>query len=134
MTPQEIFDTVARHLFTQGTRSGEPATTIDGDDFRCLYRGPNGTACAVGALIPEGKYRPSMEGSGATTLCTIYEDLLPDWFVANVGLLSRLQQVHDCGHYWKQDHDMKFALASVADAFELDKAILDTLSFNRVEA
>ena len=136
MTPQEIFDTVARHLFTQGTRAGKPVINLDGEvhDFECLYRAPDGKTCAVGCLIPDAAYRPSMEGSGAFTMRSMHEDVLPRWFMPNEGLLARLQQVHDCAHYWKSDVDMRFALACAADAFELDKAVLDTLSFNRVEA
>lgn len=132
MTPQEIFDTVARHLFTQGERAGIVRTDDSGyDNFDCLYRAPGGKTCAVGCLIPDAAYRPSMEGSGAFTMRSMHEDVLPRWFLPNGGLLARLQQVHDCAHYWQQDHDMKFALACVADAFGLDKSILDSLSFNR---
>ena len=55
MTEQEIFDTVLTHLREQG----EAATTDDGS---CRYRGADGTACAVGCLIPDELYDPLIEG------------------------------------------------------------------------
>ena len=55
MTEQEIFDTVLTHLREQG----EAATSAGGS---CRYRGANGTACAVGCLIPDELYDPVIEG------------------------------------------------------------------------
>ena len=55
MTEQEIFDTVLTHLREQG----KAAATDDGG---CRYRGPDGTACAVGCLIPDELYDPVIEG------------------------------------------------------------------------
>lgn len=136
MTPQEIFDTVARHLFTQGERAGREHRDEHGEfyDFECLYRAPGGKTCAVGCLIPDDAYRPSMEGSGADLLCRMYADRLPEWMPLNVDLLDRLQGAHDYHINWKDDAAMKFALGVAADAHGLDKSILYTLSFNRVEA
>ena len=45
LTRQAAFNKVARHLLRQNAKS----TNKDGE---CLYRGPNGLRCAVGALIP----------------------------------------------------------------------------------
>lgn len=56
MNNQEAFDLMVNHLIAQG----KPA--IDEEDGgSCLYRGPNNTKCAVGILIPDDKYTPSME-------------------------------------------------------------------------
>lgn len=136
MTPQEIFDTVARHLFTQGERAGREHRDEDDEvyDFECLYRTPIGKTCAVGCLIPEDAYRSNMEGSGAQTLVNLFSDVLPPWMVANADLLEDLQGIHDIAVNWKDDTAMKFALGLTADKFGLDKDILYTLSFNRVEA
>jgi hypothetical protein len=136
MTPQEIFDTVARHLFTQGERAGREHRDEDGEvyDFECLYRAPSGKTCAMGALLPDAAYRADMEGSDAVRLCRIYDDVLPEWMPPNAELLQRLQEVHDYHLNWKDDAAMKFALGWVADAYELDKSILDTLSFGHAEA
>ncbi len=55
MTAQEIFDTVVAHLRKQGRKSY--------DGRICLYRGPNGTKCAAGCLIPDELYTPGIEGT-----------------------------------------------------------------------
>jgi hypothetical protein len=140
MTPQEIFDTVARHLFTQGERAGksvpvdDPAS--DGSGFACQYRGPDGTKCAVGVLIPDAAYTPLMEGHSAVGLFDLGSSLvktfdLPDWMRGNAVLLSRLQAVHDLVDNWSDDKRMRWELSLVATAFGLDDSILKGLSFNR---
>lgn len=55
---QEIFNKVATHLLTQGKRS----VASDGS---CMYRGPEGTKCAIGCLIEDDEYHPLLEGKGA---------------------------------------------------------------------
>ena len=136
MTPQEAFDTVARHLFDQGERAGLQHRDENDEvyDFECLYRAPGGKTCAVGCLIPDAAYRPSMEGSNPDTLVSMFSDLLPPWMAANRDMLVDLQAIHDTAVNWKDDTAMKFALGLTADKFGLDKSILYTLSFNRVEA
>lgn len=46
---QKLFDKAVTHLLTQMEQS------MDGDG-RCLYRGPNGLKCAIGALIDDAWY------------------------------------------------------------------------------
>lgn len=58
MTDQETFDTVVRHLH----RQGKPAVDAFGN---CVYRAPDGCRCAAGCLIPDDKYRESMEHCSA---------------------------------------------------------------------
>lgn len=36
--------------------------SVEGHDESCLYRSGKGRKCAVGMLIPDSKYRPSMDG------------------------------------------------------------------------
>lgn len=43
-------------------------------DDSCAYRGPGGTACAIGAMIPDDLYDPCIEGVGAK--CFINPHLL----------------------------------------------------------
>lgn len=52
---QETFDTIYKHLLDQGGKS------VDRDTGICMYRGPNGTKCAIGCLIPDDKYDPKWE-------------------------------------------------------------------------
>lgn len=54
MNNQEAFDLMVNHLITQGRAAAD-------DNGECLYRGPEGTKCAVGILIPDDKYTPAME-------------------------------------------------------------------------
>lgn len=62
-TRQETFDTVVKHFaFMEG-----PAVSRNeqGEVLHCLYRGPNGSKCFAGALIPDELYTPDMEGAPA---------------------------------------------------------------------
>lgn len=81
MTAQQVFDHVCEHLMQQGERS------VDGD--YCRYRGPNGTACAVGCLIPNHFYRKEMEGADVKDI------KLPPQLTPHEELLEDLQRVHD---------------------------------------
>lgn len=128
MTRQEIFDTVVTHLFTQGVQSA----SVSGD--RCFYRGPNGTMCAVGCLIPDEEYEEDFE---MRTVLSLY------MFLRNTGkaektreilgeneyLLADLQQVHDETGNWKTSGRMWRALRDVAEKNSVSAAILDTVSF-----
>lgn len=62
-----MFDKMLEHLRAQGCRS------VDEFDS-CLYRGPNGTKCAVGALIPDEKYSKDMEDISASGLLNLFPD------------------------------------------------------------
>lgn len=98
MTPQEIFDTVYKHLVTQGKRSHE--------DGYCKYRNPEGLKCAVGCLIPDDMYNPEFddtEVNGDTYLGAILDQYdMPDWMYAHKNLLTSLQMVHDAIDAWDE--------------------------------
>lgn len=51
-TDGQLMDTVEAHLLRQGRRS---SNSPDGSG-RCLYRGAEGTSCAVGCLITDAAY------------------------------------------------------------------------------
>lgn len=122
MTPQEIFDKVATHLLTQNKQSRE--------GIICLYRGPDGTACAVGCLIPDSLYKKGMEGSAAESIIK-FEDGLQDVFFKRhestesrenkLRLLSDLQEVHDRCEVsgWKD------RLKITASVFSLNASVLN---------
>jgi len=121
MNAQQIFDTVALHLFQQK----HPATKDGG----CVYRAPNGDKCAVGCLISDEDYTDRMEGFG------IYKNgpqsfvfsELPDWFTFNAHLLSDLQSVHDANlnDSWDSPFTMVQALRKVAIDFKLSHDVLN---------
>jgi hypothetical protein len=121
MTPQEILDAVARHLFAQGY----PAR----DGHKCYYRTHDGEAkCAVGVLIPDELYRSEMEHYGVLQLIERYE--VPSWFHGHVMLLSDLQRVHDTiGDTWHSTLKMRTHLTWVANKHGLSTETIDTLSF-----
>lgn len=54
-TRQTMFNTAVRGLAAQGRKSERA-------EGACLYRGPNGTKCAIGMLIADEDYRPVFEG------------------------------------------------------------------------
>ena len=55
---QTTFDTVARHLLTQGRQARRDINSLS-----CMYRAPNGDRCAAGCLIPDADYNPQFEGA-----------------------------------------------------------------------
>lgn len=119
MNNQEIFDTVAHHLLTQGEQS--LGGTVDG----CAYRGDDGRKCAVGCLIPDELYSPHMEGKtimGEEVYTVLQELGLMD---GNKGkLLGDLQFLHDhdeqVPYSWEED------LLSIARGYQLDPTVVTT--------
>lgn len=129
MTRQEIFETVARHLFKQGRQSKNPDLGAG-----CMYRGPDGTMCAIGALIPDEVYHPCMEGSAAFRLVENADSFgLPQSIFndSNSAFLSHLQVMHDASSCWESTDTMRQVLGIVASNFNLDASFLEELSFNR---
>ncbi len=87
MTNQDLFNTVYRHLLTQGVKAIDPQTE------KCLYRGPNGTKCAIGCLIPDDRYFPALEGRSVS-----YNDLAAKAAgidLDQINLAVELQVIHD---------------------------------------
>lgn len=90
-TAQNIFNKVVAHLRQQGCQALN-------DNNVCVYRGKNGTKCAIGCLIPDDEYLPSFEGQHIFTILDNYSNYN---FVATANLISHrillvsLQVVHD---------------------------------------
>lgn len=102
MNKQQIFDTVVNHLAAQGKRAmrnmyaaEKPDWFQDGstEQMSCAYRGENGAKCAVGCLIPDYMYDPSMEGCTVNTLVDM--EKIPTDLLPHINLLTDLQQAHD---------------------------------------
>lgn len=103
---QEAFDRVVEHLLTAKKRS------VDVNGNYCLYRSPDGGACAVGALIPDELYHPDMdsraaqEAGGGTAIYLIidkFPGLAALFSNVNLNLLSALQRIHDDTGNWDQE-------------------------------
>lgn len=94
-TAQDVFNAVHARLH-DGT--GQAMS----DDGHCHYRlsRPDvpATACAVGCLLTDEEYHPSMEELTVETLTE--RNLLPTRLQPYTALLSELQMVHDSRYYW----------------------------------
>jgi hypothetical protein len=99
---------------------GRPSRSeYDGD---CLYRGPDGSKCAAGVLIPDELYNPRFEGTAAdqkdvgSILSRLGHDL---------SLVRDLQVVHDeagSNHFIR---DFRDAAAVTAQCYGLDASVLN---------
>jgi hypothetical protein len=121
MEQQEIFETVARHLFSQGERALDPAG-------QCAYRGKKGMKCAVGCLISDADYSESMEGYNVNDL--VDGALLPSNLVPHAYMLNRLQRLHDNDAAWFSTEAMRRELNRIAQDFQLNTAFLQSLAFS----
>lgn len=81
---QETFDIVARFLLNQKEKSTNGKL--------CLYRGPNGTKCAAGCLIPDDKYFSELESLLADS--NIVAEILKEEGY-DFRFVRLLQQIHD---------------------------------------
>lgn len=110
VTAQEIFDRVWRHFVTEGN----PRSVHEyGGGSACAYRGPNGARCAVGLLIPDDEYVPSMEGRCVSAaLGPTVRGLIAE---GHDGLLDALQNAHDCA----DEESLGACLGRVAAAYNL---------------
>lgn len=92
---QKTFNKAVTTLLRQNKKS------IDENSNTCLYRGPNGTRCGAGALIPNRLYNKNMEG----TICCFPNPVAQ--IIENLGydtcLARKIQQIHDnySVHQWK---------------------------------
>lgn len=86
-TMQHEFDAVVAHLYKQG----KPAMT----NRDCVYRGKNGTTCAVGCRIPDSMYDDKMEGEVVGTLIGHKGFTLTEEIYEYDDLFVSLQSAHD---------------------------------------
>ncbi len=112
MSKQKIFEKVITHLIKQGVRSVSP-------DIGCLYRGPNGTKCAIGCLLTDKIYSSDMESNNVSGLISDFRNMLPKYIVENEEFLSELQHLHDDYHNWGKNGLKRLAIKGVANSFNL---------------
>jgi hypothetical protein len=94
MTNQEIFDKVAHHLLTQ--------RQVSRTEGCCRYRDDHGLKCAIGCLIPDEIYDPTIEEATVGTRKVMgllsRAGVIPEYDQVHVLLtdfLQDLQLVHD---------------------------------------
>lgn len=139
MTPQEIFDTVARALIEQG----RPSILINNSKgIDCVYRGLDGLKCAAGHLMPNRAYRKGMENTSVDDIAFFEKRFGVD--TEEMNLLKALQNAHDLINFsnnltfdemniretYLQDpvlwmREWKQEMHKVAKKFNLDSAVLD---------
>lgn len=127
--PQEVFNYVAKHLFTQG-KQARVKNTLYPDNTKCAYRNEDGLKCAVGCLLDDEYYQPEMDqekSSGIRNIVSKYQ--FPQWVTDNLGLVSQLQSVHDNSNNWLKTRDMHVGLSGVARFFNLSMDFVNTLKF-----
>jgi hypothetical protein len=121
MKQQETFEFVARHLFAQGHKA------VGGQREKCMYRGNDGSMCAVGCLIPDDDYSRGMETLTAAALIKQFGDRLPSFLKRQVRLLGDLQSVHDNGPTPFTTEYLREALRLVGSSHSLKTKFLDSL-------
>ncbi len=86
LSQQETFNYIVNHLRKQGRKSMRYINCCS----ECVYRGPDGTKCAVGFLIPDDIYLSCIEGYSVDYLYQFGINL------PYIDLLKDMQAVHDC--------------------------------------
>ncbi len=110
-TMQEVFDVVVAHLLTQNRQS----LNYEGS---CAYRGENGLKCAVGVLIADECYSPTLENRLVSSPLVV-EALACSGVEAEgelMNLLTALQWIHDD----RQPGNWDYELSRVAETFKLE--------------
>ena len=127
-TMQEQYDATVRHLRDQGRQSWDPVKEM------CMYRAPDGCMCAIGPMIPDALYDPSMETIGVCQLAQnpeLQSALLGEDGLSSLELLVALQEVHDDPRNWSENRGMTRRmlnrLRKIAMLNELSDAALDDI-------
>ena len=94
MTTQQIFDKAVGGVIKQGGRS----VTVDDDEVRCQYRGPNNLRCAVGHIINYDYYQEGLETANVHTkevIRAIQYSIGRELLWNENDMLCELQDAHD---------------------------------------
>jgi len=103
---QDVFARAVAGLASQGFRR----STKKNSPF-CMYRGPDNLKCAIGWVIPDDKYDPTMDAkpwSLGNVLNVVFGEKVSD---ADIDFCRNLQTRHDCG---ETPDDMKDRLREFA--------------------
>lgn len=65
VTVQEVFNAAWQAFVVEGRPFAVSPDKNDDGVYPCLYRGPNGTKCAIGLIIPDEEYDSSFENERA---------------------------------------------------------------------
>jgi hypothetical protein len=107
----DVFNYVVTHLRAQGCQS------LFKEKNMCAYRGDSGTMCALGALIADDEYSPSLENNSITAL--FEKNLLPadlkKRLEPNLQMLTDLQKLHDNYLEYENGEFTEYAKAHIED-------------------
>lgn len=128
MTEQEVFDKVVAHLLQQ-------QAYCESENSEPLYRGVNGTKCAIGCLIPDEQYSIDMEQKDVISIVNRYPSL--PFVDVNLHLMLTLQRLHDGGVGFRfgaqmDMDDIKNRLHNIGIRFNLE--IPESLNTPPIEA
>lgn len=120
-TDQSLFETVARHLFSQGRKAMEGQS--------CRYRTEDGLMCAVGCVLPDELYSEELEGSTAPILFDVLPEFSKMFTPVQKNLLTSLQWVHDDEANWDTSETLMKALIGTGASYGLSFTFLDSCYF-----
>jgi len=121
MTPQEIFDTVCKHLGDQGIRAIH-------DSSQCAYLNRKGHRCAVGHLLPADARLDILNSKLDVQGLIINFDIeIPFWFTVNRWLLVDIQRAHDTLNNWSNTECLRNAFKNIARTHNLDDKVVQHL-------
>lgn len=120
---KKIHSRIVEHFIV---KKSAPSFSRQDNNYRCLYRGPNGTKCPVGLFIPDSKYNPSLE---MQPLQVVFQHRLLDFDLPNnepeiqkiFSYFQHCQRAHDLCLPLAEDFHERFAeeLGKIAQAFQL---------------
>jgi hypothetical protein len=132
LTKQQIYNTVATHLFEQGEAARH-------DKHYCLMLNEKGQMCAFGCLFKEEDEEKRLDEIDSQSMIRKfpeYEYLRNDdtiWALltgsSDNEIPTSLMQVHDTTDSWLNSETMRKALKTVAITHNLDFSILGVLKF-----
>ena len=123
LSRQDILDKTVKHLSSMTCRSMKKVNGLS----TCLYRGPNGSKCAIGALIPDKMYDPVMESNTVSQLIIEEFPAVSSLFYKKdletrdfLSFLDRVQTVHDNEYNWRNNKFVGYkSIASLARQYNL---------------
>lgn len=107
---QGIFDRVWQHFVVEKRPFGFNGRA-------CMFRTEDGFCCAVGLLIPDGRYTPDLEGLSPMSL--VHRGILPGLFDEDIVLLNSLQDAHDGAAEFPEAGSMETRLRQKAELHRL---------------
>jgi hypothetical protein len=123
MTIKEIHNRVVEHFIV---KKSAPSFLKKDNNYRCLYRGPNGTRCPVGLFIPDNKYSQALE---MQPLQAVFQQRMLDFDLPAeeqelqkvFAYFQNCQRAHDLCLPLEEDFHGRFEqeLSKLAKAFQL---------------